>query len=380
MFKKSRTQERKPLSKFGFIQILGDDGGQILNISESGLCFATLAPIGHVKNVKFWCSLNLRDRVDAMGEIAWLDAETRAGGLRFLNLTERAVKHIRAYATGTSGKESCEKGRFFAAALSKRDSERAALNSEGRIPDVSAGSTSRTESLPAFQLLEQASNKNVTIPASVESTDLISLQRHLTVCRRQLYLGVVIGAMLGSAVAIPIAGHFGNANRVDGSHASVATAAQENANSRTEAVQAAPATVNNPSSLNVSAPMNAQRTIATRSYAGSSESGAPKSISAVTSSPFSLANHNSGAVSPASQSRAGDAVVAKKSSATPQQLWSAVQAGDTNAAVLLADRYLRGDGVPPNCIQARVLLLAASEKKNPTAIKKLHELDQNGCS
>jgi TPR repeat protein len=48
--------------------------------------------------------------------------------------------------------------------------------------------------------------------------------------------------------------------------------------------------------------------------------------------------------------------------------------------VLLADRYLRGYGVPVNCLQARVLLLVASEKKNAAAVKKLHELDKTGCS
>ncbi len=316
-----------------------------------------------------------------MAEVAWLDSETKAGGLRFLNLSERALKHIRAYATRIPPDESCEKGRFFAAALSKRDSERAAFNSESRISDVFAGPAPRTESSPAFHLLEHASNKNLAVPASVESTDLISLQRHVAASRRQLYLGIVIGALLGSVIAFPIGGYFSNGSRVDGSHSSVATAAHESATPEMEPVQTAPATASNPSPLNVSAPVNTQRSIATHSYAGGgSVNGSPRSLSPVSSSPFSLASHNSGAVSSASQSRAGDAVVAKKSSATPQQLWSAVQAGDTNAAVLLADRYLRGDGVPANCIQARVLLLAASERKNPAAIRKLHELDQNGCS
>jgi len=56
-----------------------------------------------------------------------------------------------------------------------------------------------------------------------------------------------------------------------------------------------------------------------------------------------------------------------------------VQAGDTDAAVVLAERYMQGDGVPQNCLQARVLLLAASEKKNAAAIKKLEDLDKTGC-
>ncbi len=70
----------------------------------------------------------------------------------------------------------------------------------------------------------------------------------------------------------------------------------------------------------------------------------------------------------------------KKIAVTPQQLWSSVQAGNAKAAVALADLYIRGDGVPVNCNQARVLLLAASEKSNADAIRKLQELDKTGCS
>ncbi len=42
------------------------------------------------------------------------------------------------------------------------------------------------------------------------------------------------------------------------------------------------------------------------------------------------------------------------------------------------DLYLRGDGVPANCDQARVLLLVASEKRDAQAIKELEELDKTG--
>jgi len=379
MFKKSRRQERKQLSKFGFIQILGDDGGQILNISESGLCFATFAPIGRIRNVKFWFSLNLRDRVDAMAEVAWLDAETKAGGLRFQNLSERALKHIRTYSTGFPPKESRGKGLFFAAALAKLDSERSSVKSEGVSSDPARSAMGKTESSPAFHLLDHPVEKDSSVHAPVESTDLISLQRHLAVSRKNLYLGAVLGALLASGVAIPIAGYFGGRNRIESSSATAATT-QDSPASEAPKIQAVPTMASNPSPVNVSAPLNAQRSTTTHSYSGSSASSSLKSISPVSSSPFSQGNRSSSTVSNATQPREAEAVVVKRSSATPQQLWSAVQAGNTNAAVVLADRYLRGDGVPVNCIQARVLLLAASEKKNPAAIKKLHELDSNGCS
>jgi len=64
---------------------------------------------------------------------------------------------------------------------------------------------------------------------------------------------------------------------------------------------------------------------------------------------------------------------------TPQQLWASVQAGNAKAAVALAELYIKGEGVPQNCNQARVLLLVASEKRNAEAIKRLHDLDKTGC-
>lgn len=78
-------------------------------------------------------------------------------------------------------------------------------------------------------------------------------------------------------------------------------------------------------------------------------------------------------------SSSGQVQHAKKVSATPQQLWSAVQKGNMKAAIALADLYARGEVVPVNCEQARVLLLLASEKNNAGASKKLQELDKGGC-
>lgn len=69
----------------------------------------------------------------------------------------------------------------------------------------------------------------------------------------------------------------------------------------------------------------------------------------------------------------------KKSLATLAQLWASVEAGDSKAAVALADVYLRGDGVPVNCEQARVLLFVASKENNAEATRKLQDLDESSC-
>jgi hypothetical protein len=62
-----------------------------------------------------------------------------------------------------------------------------------------------------------------------------------------------------------------------------------------------------------------------------------------------------------------------------QWLWAATRKGDTAASIVLADLYIRGDGVPQNCAQGRVLLLAASQKGNDEATRKLQEFDAAGC-
>jgi TPR repeat protein len=61
------------------------------------------------------------------------------------------------------------------------------------------------------------------------------------------------------------------------------------------------------------------------------------------------------------------------------QLWASTEAGDAKATAILADLYLRGDGVPIDCDQARALLFVASKENNAEATKKLQDLSETGC-
>jgi hypothetical protein len=51
----------------------------------------------------------------------------------------------------------------------------------------------------------------------------------------------------------------------------------------------------------------------------------------------------------------------------PTELWNRVRKGDSDAEVALAELYLNGQGLPQNCEQAHLLLLAAAKKRNRTA-------------
>jgi TPR repeat protein len=62
-----------------------------------------------------------------------------------------------------------------------------------------------------------------------------------------------------------------------------------------------------------------------------------------------------------------------------QWLWKAVSKGNPAATVALSDLYLRGDGVPKNCDQARLLLDAAARKGVKGAADRLRNLQAFGC-
>ena len=70
---------------------------------------------------------------------------------------------------------------------------------------------------------------------------------------------------------------------------------------------------------------------------------------------------------------------ARDSGEAARWLWQAVGKKNATAALLLSDLYLRGDGVPKSCDQARVLLDAAASKGLAGAGERLQNLQAFGC-
>ena len=62
-----------------------------------------------------------------------------------------------------------------------------------------------------------------------------------------------------------------------------------------------------------------------------------------------------------------------------QWLWKAVGKRNLAATTTLSDLYLRGDGVPKSCDQARMLLDAAARKGGKAAAARLRHLQAFGC-
>jgi hypothetical protein len=75
----------------------------------------------------------------------------------------------------------------------------------------------------------------------------------------------------------------------------------------------------------------------------------------------------------------GGSMGVRDSSEAAKLLWKAVSKQNATAAVLLSDLYLRGDGVPRSCDQARLLLVAAAKRGSPLAAQQLRSLESQGC-
>lgn len=414
MTRERRQQARATPSELGFIQISGDEGGRIINISEAGLCFETFAPVERQRRLQFWFSLNLRERVDASGRLAWLDAEGKVGGLRFLDLSMRARRHLRAYLGASPGdgvEEQSGKLTALLAALEKQSpgtysfepqnvlrtvafeqtgpaasrwSEALTARPEPRFGPLDRGRKEETRAkgaaffaaLAAERALRQRANKSEIVGTTVlheagspprdscgggsleraavqpapnfassqDATDMVSLEWSLVDSRRQLKGGILLGALVSLIFAVAAGRYLGR--KPSGSEGGISSA-----------VVPVPAVAHG-----------------TEASSDASDNSGQEAVFAPSTGAIQRAKETG-----TSESRGADVKAARKSSATPEQLWMAVEKGNTTAAVELADRFLRGDGVPANCAQARVLLLVASEKNNADAIRKLDELDKTGC-
>lgn len=319
-----RLQERKQPERMVFCKLGGDESGSVLNLSQDGLCFESLTPIEDRALRQLRLSIDLNGAIEATGQLAWIDSAKRTGGLRFLELSARAREQIRVWLSETS---------------------------------TASSGTNRRASLG--NLDEQADEGAVTEKpmicqeVSVPSTQLVPLERHRKQTLRQLLLGVLVGFGTGTAVIVSIFWYIGGtkskspARPTASANRAVQSSEKQTQVSATQPVSSLSAT---PHPAKAGQPLGANQT-------------------AVASASTASKTHSS----------SGQVQHPKKVSATPEQLWSALKAGNMKAAVALADLYMRGEGVEVNCEQARILLLVASGKNNAEASKKLQELDKGGC-
>jgi hypothetical protein len=370
-----RQKLRKTPDKFAFIQLERDDGGAVLDVSEAGLRFETFAPVQQNGPVHFWFSLNLRDRIEAWGEVVWTSAAGKSGGLRFLRLSEESRAQIRECLSRPSAQEASD-----SETLRWKGAPQIPARMGARDADAVARfvSKARPRRPVGFSGTGDAGEASILLPPPEEATvagELVPTQRHLSEMRRQLILGVLLGAGISGTVAVAAItiSHYRDKNEPM-AEATVDSSAPASKGTESPSAPVGPAAANG-ASAGIFGSSNLKKGVAgtrTPSIRATETGGHPRPRSSEAPASDSLAQL------PA-QPSLGSSASQQKTSQTPQQLWTLVQAGNSSAATALAELYIKGEGVPQNCTQARVLLLVASAKQNARAIKRLAELDKTGC-
>jgi hypothetical protein len=372
-----RQEFRKVPDKFAFLQLEKDDGGTVLDVSEGGLRFETFAPVHQNGPVHFWFSLNLRDRIEAWGELVWTTAAKKSGGLRFLIISEEARAEIREWLSRPSSQEVPGE-EFLRRAMATNTAARIGASE----PDAVARFVSKARPQHAAFLsgAEGAGVSGTLFPnlRKVEASgELVPRHRYLSAKRRQLILGLLLGACISAAAAVS-AIKYSNYHRENRSlgKAPAELSAQKSGGEALPSAPMGPSAASGTSADIFS--IGKQRKGAARDHTP----GNPAAATATDGHPNARAPEptasNQSGRTPHQPQLIGNASQ-QKIFKTPEQLWASVQTGNSKAAVALADLYIKGEGVPQNCNQARVLLLVASEKRNAEAIKRLHELDKTGC-
>lgn len=126
-----------------------NNGGIVLNLSEGGLGFRSLAPLEPSCPIRFWFSHN-NQRVQACGELVWIDASQKTGGLRFTAMPAEARAQIRHWTTHTAPPLSAD-----AAPAGSAHPLRRFLSLGSIRPDTNGTSVS-SSSLARFQLNPRA--------------------------------------------------------------------------------------------------------------------------------------------------------------------------------------------------------------------------------
>jgi hypothetical protein len=328
-----REKTRKVPDQFAFLQLEQDDGGTVLDISEGGLRFESFSPLRQQGPIQFWFSLNLRERIQGWGELAWTDAGGKCGGLKFLRLAEVGRDQLREYLGNPSPLK---------------------IPTKTGAPQPGAVATFVSRARPQTSTLFSAQQgpREASIPfpataAAPASGMLVPMERHLSAVRRQLLIGLLIGA---SVAGIVTSAAFKFSQYLGEHRAAVMPAAE---------VPAQPG------------PLSSSPAVA-RPDAGTP----PTDVFAIPVQKKAVASVRQPAT-PTPDS--ADRPRRLKTPLTPDQLWAMVQTGNSTAAAALAELYIKGEGVPQSCAQARVLLLVASEKRNAAAITRLANLDKEGC-
>jgi hypothetical protein len=399
-----RQAPRTKLAEIAYIGMGPENGGLVLDVSDGGLSFQSVAPVQPAETINFLLSLRGHSRIEGAGEVVWTNEMKTVCGLKFTSLSSGAREHLNNWTTQSQLPAAARVQAIPLAPLQIFPVEEIA---DKELPPAE----------PAMASQDAVADPEPPVFAIHRVREAYLSQSAIASSRLSPFLARVLFACLGAALGVTA--------YIYGVHVG-----QSQINSK-----AAPS--NLPATLGeVPAPGHAAESgssiapTASKAPEPSASISAPEAEvagsihsantpNAATSIPNVAPSQPNGTFVNASKSQdevlgaGGRTDTGERSVATPvkvkqsaeagkaqlaaglanlngdngkrdiakavQELWKAVSNGNAEAEVILADLYATGDGVAQNCEQAQVLLRTATKSGNAQAKVKLDELNSNGC-
>src|SRR5579863_9268741 len=93
-----RRHMRRQVSTLAYLDIGGDNGGIVLNLSEEGMAFRAVGPLDGQTGVTLRIQLpDSRTRINTAAEVVWLSESNRKVGVRFVDFPSEGRTQIQEW-------------------------------------------------------------------------------------------------------------------------------------------------------------------------------------------------------------------------------------------------------------------------------------------
>ena len=345
-----------------YVELGADNGGMVLDISETGIGFCAVSAVAGREKITFVFTPDGERRLEGSAESAWTDVTGKIGGLRFLEVSDEFCGELHSWLRGNSVPVGSVTQHVPAAATPMDMMEQLPREPLRELLNPAEEGQSKTLMANAMIITADAS---VLRPAG--TMFVVMLLMILFLFRQEGGDGLIWleKKIAGEPRALPIQQSNEQVQRLTPmADATKVDTHKEQESGVVKKSVLAPLSTAVPGHI-VAPARNAQPSATGKFLVGTQ--GAVKKRN-------SEAGLHPKAIRPK--------VVKEDKAKTVRLLWAEVARGEISAEVALADVYVHEDRGPKNCALAWVLLNAAAKRGNEIAVRKLIDLDSTGggCS
>jgi hypothetical protein len=360
-----RRFTRKRTDQLLYAEFGPENGSILLDLSEDGCSFQSMTPVRD-ERLRFSVSVGDGRKLEGDGQMVWSDTAKKTGGLRFLNPSEELQEKVREWLGETLA--TADGKLDLSAVNSQAKHRREKLREEAKAASKDTRTAPKAVHGPAMETPKAAQQNSHARSLSLNAAGESSRLGHEDSTGPWRAVGAILFL---SVLLVALAAYRREWGRLVMSFGS-SIAGEEQKNGGVTPVERHPE----------SSPVLEAKPVALSDQTEAKDSAA-EAVPVNNEQSAGSAEVQEAVVKRSIVQHGVPQARATVRHASPTEdvgsLWLSVENGDTRAEVLLASRYVRGEGVPQSCAQARVLLEAAAKRDSAEAKQKLDDLQQAGC-